>query len=213
MRLFRKRYGLGALVISGIWFATSPVAAQEARPNGPDQELVRRLHQLGQDEIAMARMGEARGERADVRAYAASAEREQRAADDRLVAYAARKNMNLPEVEEPGGALEHGTLALAPLANSPAREFDYTFATRTVANLQATIDASTAAERLARDPELRALIDSNLRMSTQRLMLAEGLAAGIPAPAPRALSLPAYPAGVSRTQTGADVPPPQAFVR
>ena len=213
MGLIPKRYGLSALVICGIAFASLPVGAQEVRPNGPDQELVRRLHQLGQDEIAMARMGATRGVRADVRDYAATAERDQRAADDRLVAYAARKNMNLPEVEEPSGALEHGTLALAPVANSPAREFDYTFASRTVANLQATIDASTAAERLARDPELRALIDGNLRMSTERLMIAEGLAAGIPAPAPRALSLPAYPAGVSRTQTGADLPPAAALAR
>src|SRR5437667_258776 len=104
MGLIPKRYGLSALVICGIAFASLPVGAQEVRPNGPDQGLVR-------------------------------------------------------------------------------------------------------------DPELRALIDGNLRMSTERLMIAEGLAAGIPAPAPRALSLPAYPAGVSRTQTGADLPPAAALAR
>ena len=213
MRMVGKRYGLMAMVLCAGGIVTLPVAAQEVRPSGPDQELVRRLHQLGQDEIAMAKMGETRGVRADVRDLAATAQRDRRAADNGLMAYAQRKNMNLPEVEEPGGALEHSTLALAPLANSPAREFDYNFVSTMVADLQAVIDASTAAERLARDPELRAIIDGNLKASTERLMMAEGLQAGIPTPAPRALQLPAYPAGVSRTQTGADIPPPAALAR
>src|SRR5262245_7638908 len=93
---------------------TLPVAAQD-RPIGPDQKLVAQLRQLGQDEIAMARLGEARGVRADVRSLSATLQRDQRAADERLIAYAQRKNMNRATIANPGDALPHGTLALAPL--------------------------------------------------------------------------------------------------
>jgi putative membrane protein len=193
---------------------TLPVAAQAPAPAGPDQELVRRLHQLGQDEIAMAGMGESRGVRAGVRTFADRVERDHRAADERLMAYAARKNMNRTAVAEPGGALEHDTLAMAPLANCSRSEFDYNFASKMVADHQAAIDAAAAAERLAQDPELKALINGNIKMMTEHLLSAQELAAAIPAPAPaRVLELPAYPAGVSRTRTGADNPPPGVQMR
>jgi len=190
--------------------APAPVAAQAPRPIGPDQELVRRLHQLGQDEIAMARMGEARGVRDRVTSFAATVQRDHRAADEQLMAYAQRKNMNITEVAQPGGALEHGTLAMAPLANSPRDEFDSKFAARMVTDHQAGVDAATAAQRLARDPELKAVIGNVLRVMSEHLVAAQELSAAIPAPAPRIVNLPAYPPGVSRTQTGADVPPPEA---
>jgi predicted outer membrane protein len=200
--------------LAGVLLLTLPVAAQEpVRPNGPDQELVTRLRQLGQDEIAAATLGATRGERPGVRTFAETVQRDHRAADDRLLAYAERKGMDRVSVAEPGGALEHSTLALAPLANSPSAEFDYNFASKMVADHQAAIDAAAAAERLARDPELKALIDANMKMMTNHLVSAQQLLAGIPAPQPRALQLPAYPAGVSRTQTGADIPPPAALPR
>jgi predicted outer membrane protein len=203
------------VVLAEIVLVTLPVEAQEppAQPTGPDQELVTRLHQLGQDEIAAAAIGVTRGEREGVRSFAAQVQREQRVADDRLLAYAARKNMNRVAVAESGGALPHGTLALAPLANSTRAEFDYNFTARMVADHQAAIDVGAAAERLARDPELKALIGANLKMQSQHLVSAQELAGQIPAPSPRVVQLPAYPAGVSRTQTGADVPPPAALAR
>lgn len=201
-----------ALGVVGL-LALPAVAQQAPRPTGPDQELVTRLRQLGQDEIAMARMGEARAARPDVRAFAERVDRDHSAADDRLLAYATRKNMNRAEVAAPGGALEHGTLAMASVANSTAAEFDYNFIAKMVADHQAAIDAAAAAERLARDPDLRALINANLKTMTEHLVSAQEIQARIPAPTPRVVQLPAFPAGVSRTQTGADVPPPAAFAR
>src|ERR1044071_2497754 len=128
------------VVVAGIGLLALPASAQQYRPaanpapvdraNGPDEELVTRLHQLGQDQIATARMGEERGVRDSVRTFASTVAREQAANDDKLVAYADRKGMNRVAVARPGGALEHGSLALAPLANSPSNEFDYAFATK-----------------------------------------------------------------------------------
>ena len=41
--------------------------------------------------------------------------------------------------------------------------------------------------------------------------MAEAMVAALPEPAPRMVQLPGQPAGVSRTQTGADEPPPEAI--
>jgi len=215
MSMLGKRNGLlGAVVAAQIALLAMPVAAQTAgaTASGPDQELVTRLHQLGQDEIRLAMLGEERGVSPRVRTFAATIQSEQNATDHQLFAYAERKNMNRVTVALPGGALEHSTLALAPVANSVPAEFDYNFAQRMVADHQASIDAAAAAQRLARDPELQALIGTVLAVQSQHLVAAQELLATIPTPSPRVVQLPAFPAGVSRTQTGADVPPPAALV-
>jgi len=202
------------VVVAEIVLMTLPVAAQESpRPTGPDQALVGKLVQLGRDEVAMAQMAETRAERAPVKSFAATIARDHRAADQRLLAYADRKHMNLAEVTNPGSALPHGALAMAPIADSGRGEFDYNFASRMVADHQAAIDASAAAERLARDPELRAMIDRDMKMMTEHLVAAQELLAGIPVPTPRVVPAPGEPPGVSRTRTGADEPPPAALAR
>jgi predicted outer membrane protein len=194
----------GALVLT-----TLPVVAQQ-RPTGPDQELVGQLHQLGQDEIATALLGEARAVSPRVEAFAATVAREHRVQNGKLMDYAERKNMDISIIQRPGDALAHGVLARAPLANSPREAFDYNFVSQAVAHHQAAIDVATAAQRLARDPELRGLIGGLLVAMSDRLVSAQALLAQIPAPQPSVVPLPAYPPGVSRTQTGADLPPPEA---
>lgn len=202
-----------AIVVAEVVLLTLPVAAQD-RANGPDQELVTRLHQLGQDEIAMAQLGESQGASEGVRNFAAALATEQRASDARLVAYAQQKGMDRVQVSLPGGALEHGVLLRAPIANSPVNQFDYRFMNQVVADHQAVIDAATAAQRLARDPQLRSLIGQVLALQSSHLVSAQEILARIPAPQPAALNpvpLPAFPTGVSRTRTGADEPPPAAL--
>jgi predicted outer membrane protein len=197
------------VVVTGVVLWALPVAAQD-RPTGPDQTLVAKLHMLAQDEIAMAKMGEARGVRPRVTSFAAKIERDHQVADQRLVGYANRKNMNLDEVANPGDALRHGPLAMAPVATSTREEFDYNFVNKMVADHQAAIDAATAAQRLARDPELKDLIGGSLKVMTDHLVTAQELLAGIPEPPARVVQLPGEPAGISRTQTGADEPPAAA---
>jgi predicted outer membrane protein len=207
-RIFSRVSGL-MVVGAAMMFVVPPVSAQN-RPVGPDQQLVTRLHQLGVDEIGMAQMGEARGGRPAVRAFAATVRRDHQKGDQQLLAYARRKNMDLTAVALPGGVPAQDALAMAPVTNSTQKEFDYAFVSRMVADHQASIDAATAAERLARDPELKALIDNQLRVMSEHLVSAQALLAQIPAPPPRVVQLPAYPEGASRTRTGADEPPAQA---
>jgi len=198
------------VVVAGIALSGLPVAAQD-RPAAPDTELVGQLNQLGQETIAMAAVGEARGVRPDVKAFAAAAAREHRAMNNGWLVYVQRKNMDRSAIENPGNAMAHGVLALAPLTNSPRDQFDYTFVTRMVSQHQALLDASAAAQRLARDPELKATIGTLMVIVAEHLVSAQQLLAGIPEPTPRVVQLPAYPSPVSRTQTGADEPPPDAW--
>src|SRR5262245_22692583 len=149
------------VVFAEIALLTLPVAAQQT-PTGPDQELVGRLRELGQEQVAIARLGEARGVRDDVRSVAANLQRYQQAMDRGLVAYASRKNMDRAVILRPGDAMAHGTLVTAPLANTNPAQFDYAFASQLVASHQAVIDAASAAQRLARDPELRDVINDFL---------------------------------------------------
>ena len=198
------------VVFAELMLLTLPVAAQET-PTGPDQQLVARLRELGRDEISVSEMGQRRGTRADVKSLAASLQRDQQATDEKLVAYAERKDMNRAALARPGDAMAHGTLAMAPLANSTRAEFDYNFAARLVADHQAAIDAAAAAERLARDPELKALINGVLTQQSAHLVSAQELLAAIPAPPARIPQPPGEPSVVSRTNTGADIPPAAAL--
>ena len=109
--------------------------------------------------------------------------------------------------------MAHGTLVTAPLANSNRAQFDYNFASRLVANHQAVIDAAAAAQRIARDPELRDLINDFLTQQSAHLVAAQELLAAIPTPPPQVPQPPGEPSVVSRTNTGADVPPAAALAR
>jgi uncharacterized protein (DUF305 family) len=200
------------VVVAEVALLTMPVAAQQA-PTGPDQQLVGRLRELGQDQISIARMGEARGVRADVRSVAANLQRDQQVTDGRLVAYANRKSMDPAVIAHPNDAMAHGTLVTAPLANTASTQFDYTFASRLVANHQAAIDAAAAAQRIARDPELRDLITDIMAQQSRQLVSAQELLAAIPTPPPQIPQPPGEPSVVSRTNTGADVPPAAALAR
>src|SRR5262245_12924072 len=76
-----KLNGVMLVVVAGIALGALPVAAQN-RPTGPDQELVMKLRQLGQDQITMAKLGETRGGRASVTAFTAKVQRDQRTLDN-----------------------------------------------------------------------------------------------------------------------------------
>ena len=198
------------MMVAGLSLLALPVAAQYQQ-HGPDQELVRTLHQLGQDQIAVAKIAEFRAESPSVRAFALSVQREQQIANDQLVAYAASRTMNV-SILQPGGAEAHGALANASLVNSPPSQFDYKFVDRMVAEQQVAIDAAAAAQRLARDPALKGVIGGQLVGLSENLVSAQALLAELPPPPPPStVPLPAYPSPVSRTQTGADTPPPGAW--
>jgi predicted outer membrane protein len=201
---------LVGMVLAALVLPAVPAAAQ-GRPTGPDQELVAQLHQLGQDEIATARLAEERAVSPRVTTFALTLAREHRVQNAKLLDYAERKNMNIDVIVRPGDAMAHGVLARAPLVNSRPEDFDYNFVSRVVADHQAAVDAASAARRLARDPALQAAIDGLLAFESDHLVSAQALLGTIPAPSPRVVQLPAYPAPVSRTQTGADVPSPEAL--
>ena len=219
-----KRKGL-MVFVAGLSLLSLPVSAQtpaaapaptpaaapaQVRPTGPDQALVGQLHQLGRDAITTAQLAEDQAVNGRVRSFAQTVRRDQSIANDALQDYGMRKNMNMDAVANPGDALPHGVLANAPLVNSPRDEFDYRFMSKVVTDQQGAIDAGAAAQRLARDPELKGLIGRQLAMLSEHQASAQQVLAQIPEPKPRTVPQPAFPAAASRTQTGADLPPPEA---
>jgi predicted outer membrane protein len=209
--VFVAGLSLLSLPVSAQTPAPTPAAAPaQVRPTGPDQALVGQLHQLGRDAITTAQLAEDQAVNGRVRSFAQTVRLDQSIANDALQDYGMRKNMNMNAVANPGDALPHGVLANAPLVNSPRDEFDYRFMSKVMTDQQGAMDAGAAAQRLARDPELKGLIGRQLAMLSSQQAAAQQLLAQIPAPEPRAVLLPAFPAGASRTQTGADLPPPEA---
>ena len=188
----------------------APTPAPQVRPTGPDQALVGQLHQLGRDAIRSAQLAEDQAASGRVRSFAQTVRRDQGIANDALRDYGIRKNMNMDAVANPGDALPHGVLANAPLVNSPRDEFDYRYMSKVVSDNQGALNAAAAAQRLARDPELKGLIGRQLAMLSEHQASAQQVLAQIPEPKPRTVPQPAFPAAVSRTQTGADLPPPEA---
>ena len=173
--------------------APTPAAPPaQVRPTGPDQALVGQLHQLGRDTITSAQLAEDQAVSGRVKSFAQTVRRDQGVANDALQNYGMRKNMNMDAVANPGDALPHGVLANAPLVNSPRDEFDYRYMSKVVSDNQGALNAAAAAQRLARDPELKGLIGRQLvdvsehQASAQQVLArdsgaeaADGAAAGL----------------------------------
>jgi putative membrane protein len=206
------RLGRSAGVIAAVLMCATAAVAQN-RVNGPDQEIVIQLHRLNHEEMTVARMGQAEGSDPKVRELASHMLKAHQGVDRLLIAYAERKNMNMPVVEQAPDAQAYGPLAMIHLT-SAARgvEFDWVFAGRMVSDHQGMIAAADSGRRLARDPQLQQLIREQLATLWSHLSMAEALQARLPEPPPRVVQLPGEPAGISRTQTGADIPPPAAVI-
>jgi hypothetical protein len=74
------------------------------------------------------------------------------------------------------------------------------------------IAATRQARRLTNDPDLQNVLVNQLGTLWEHLSKAEALQASLPEPPPAVVHLPGEPAGISRTQTGADAPPPEAVI-
>ncbi|HSS37768.1 MAG TPA: DUF4142 domain-containing protein [Polyangia bacterium] len=193
---------------AGLLFAAAGAARAADTPfdprGGRDQEILTQLHQQNQDAIAAARIAQERATRAEVKSFADKVIDERQAADARLLAYAQREGMNVPEIRTAAGALPHGPLATARLTTSAADRFDVEFANAMVAREQANVDQAVQAETLARGPRLAAVIHDIIPKLLDEQAGAMGLAAALPTLPPPAVQQPGDPSVVSWTHTGAD---------
>jgi putative membrane protein len=207
MRLSRFVMTGGAAAVAVVLMGAGQAGAQN-RVNGPDQEIVTRLHQINQDEINLSQLGAARGNDAQLQTFATTMVNDHRAADAKLLTYAADRNMNLDSIARSPSAQAHGVDALLTAINRGGAEaFDYNFATKSVADHQAAIDVAVQASRMAKDPGLRALIEEMLPTLRMHLTMANDLVRRLPPPPRQTVQAPGEPSGVSRTHTGADERP------
>jgi putative membrane protein len=201
------------VVMAAVLMCATVAVAQNRVTNGADQEVVIQLRRLNLEEMTTARLAQAEGTDPKVKQFATHMLKAHEAADNQLVAYAARRNMNMATVKEAPVAQATGSLAMVDLT-SAARgvPFDWVFARKMVSDHQGMIDAARQARRLTNDPELQKLLANQLGTMWEHLSMAEALQASLPEPPPRVVQLPGEPAGISRTQTGADNPPPEAVI-
>jgi predicted outer membrane protein len=150
-------------------------------PDGGDQQIVTELHLANQLAIGLSELGRERANNTDVSELADTVAADRRAADVALIAYAQVKNMNMDTVGVPGSNLPaHGGLATADLAKLPPYEFDRAFVAKIVANQQGAVDVAVAAWGIARDPDLRSLIDLTLPTLRDQVATAQALDARLP---------------------------------
>ena len=111
-----------ALALCLFWGAR---AEAQDRVNGPDQAIVIKLHQINQDAESLGKLGATRATNAQVQAFATMMVTEHRAADDKLLTYAADKNMNLdsiarsPARRRTGSTRRRTSSAAAPTRSTP----------------------------------------------------------------------------------------------
>lgn len=204
--------GRSAGVIAAILLCGTAAFAQQ-RVNGADQEVVIQLRRLNLEEMTMARLAQAEGTDPKVKEFASHMLKEHAAADSQLVAYAERKGMNMPVVAEAPVAEASGVLAMVDLTSAPRGvAFDWVFARKTVSEHQGMIGVAEKGRQLASDPELQQLLGTQLGKLWEHLSMSEALQGRLPEPPPPSVQLPGEPAGISRTQTGADNPPAQAVI-
>jgi len=204
--------GRSAVVIAAVLLCATSAVAQN-RINGADQAVVIQLRRLNLEEMTTARLAQAEGTDPKVKEFASHMLKAHAAADSQLVAYAERKNMNIPVVKEAPVAEASGVLAMVDLTSATRGvQFDYVFARKAVNDHQGMIGVAQQGTRLATDPELQRLLASQLATMQEHLSMAEALQGRLPEPRPPTVQLPGESAGISRTQTGADNPPPAAVI-
>jgi predicted outer membrane protein len=201
------------VVVAAVLLCAAAAVAQERVVTGADQEVVIQLRRLNLEQMRMARMAQAEGSDPKVRDFASHMLKAHQAEDRQLVAFAERKNMNMAAVDEAPDAQAYGPLALIDLASAERGvEFDWVFARKTVSDHQGMIAATRQARRLTNDPDLQKVLVGQLDTLWDHLSMAEALQGRLPEPPPRVVQRPGEPAGISRTQTGADTPPAEAVI-
>jgi predicted outer membrane protein len=190
--------------------APRPVVVEQSPFNergGGDQTALMALHQRNQEAITDAQLAQQRAESPAAKELADSVVHNRSVLDAQIMSYASQQGMNVGVIRLGAGGLPHGTLTRVDLLNTTGARFDYDFATKIVADQQATVDQTQQAVTLARAPGMTALLQGMLPAIMAEQSQAMAVVAALPRPRPRELDLPGIPNGVSRTHTGVDTRP------
>lgn len=192
MRIQRKSTWLGsALLLGGLmtaapgWAADTTAGAgsgaasarQAAAPT--DQEVVMELHHDNLNEIHMGKMAQQRGTARAVKDYGAQLVKDHQAADRKLLDYARGAKMDPARLNAPYDAANHGGMQAPEVAQAKGAEFDAQFAAHMVAGHQATIDRAQAAQKMVKDPQLKALLTDMMPTLQAHLKTAQSLAPAV----------------------------------
>ncbi len=174
---------------------------------GADQRVLTELHRRNQQVIADAQIAQQRATTSAVRDYATSVLNARAQADAKIVNFANQLGMNVDSIRLGAGAQANGSLTRVDLMHSTGERFDYDFASKMVANTQATIDQAQDGQALARAPGMASLLGEITPSLMAQQAQAMALVAALPTPAAKIVPIPGQPPGVSRTNTGIDTRP------
>jgi putative membrane protein len=152
--------------------ATDVPAAESSGPLvGPDLEILKKLHQDNQTEIAMGRAAEARGSSSAVKTFGRKLVADHTAADKKIGAYLKAKKLDESiftaiKVDEPA---EHD------LDEHTGQSFDRNFCQKMIDGHMDVIDRVGKARDRTNDPELKKLLTSLLPTLQKHLKTARSL--------------------------------------
>lgn len=134
------------------------------------RDVLSRLHEVNQSEIAMGRLAQKRARSEDAKALASTIVNDHTVMDEMVMKFAREQHIDLPE---PSPLTKSADSALAELAFDPS--FDTRFARAVQEEDARGVTAATAAHQASHDANLRKLLDDLLPMLRNDRELAQKL--------------------------------------
>lgn len=172
----RLEVWLGLVLVAGAGtFVYSARADAAADPRV--EEVVVKMHQDRQNDIALAKQAQERASSPAVRELAARQERDHQAADDRLLEYAHKAGVSDDRL-----AAEAEALRFPATTGLPGKALDAQIAATIVAAHQADVDRARSAQLMASDPELKTIIGQTIPVLRAQLAASQIVAKSVTPP-------------------------------
>jgi putative membrane protein len=164
MRTRLTPYFLPTLLFGSFVFCFATAASAEDAPKAEVTAVLGKLHESNQKEVHMGQDARQNGKSQGVKDFGATLERDHTAADEKVMALARKRNIELPTAPP-----QH--------AMPPAANYDEQFASMMVDDHKKDIDEVKKARDTTTDTELKGLLTDLLPTLEKHLQTAESLSA------------------------------------
>lgn len=158
-------------IAMAVLLSATGVAAFAAGPSGidkADREFIQKAAAGGMLEVAWGKLADAKSQNADIKAFAATLQKDHGAANDELKTLAEKKNVTLPSTLPAKEQKQVDKL-------SKARHFDEDFTEENVKDHKKDIKDFERASKHAKDPDVKAFAAKTLPTLQAHLQQAEQL--------------------------------------
>jgi putative membrane protein len=151
--------------------ATTPdkaAAAPDKAATAQTAQVLTKLHQSNQMEIAAGKLAQEKGQSKDVKSFGKTLVTDHSAADKKVMALAKEEKIDLPAEAPPPGKMDM-------LKNAPAADFDKMFASHMLEDHKKDIAEAKEARESTTDPKLKALLASTIPVLEKHRDIAQKL--------------------------------------